>query len=127
MLLEPVNDKAVWRQQAQYGVPFNRLQGADPGVELLFRQFRLQDANALVPKRRFSRQEIPRRARFAPKSVKLMKDGGVYTVSGGAARCSYPQARAGRNSNVYISLLTLSGHLRTLAALLEARPCTGRF
>ena len=127
MLLEPVYDEAVWRQQAQYGVPFDCLQGPDPGIELLLRQFGLQDADALVPKRRFSRQEIPRRARMAPKSVKLMKDGGVYTVSGGAARCSYPQAQNRPNPFVYTSLLTLSGHLRTLAALLKARPPAGRF
>ena len=127
MLLEPVYDEAVWRQQAQHGVPFDRLQGPDPGIELLLRQFGLQDADALVPKRRFSRQEIPRRARMAPKSVKLMKDGGVYTVSGGAARCSYPQPQNRLNPFVYTSLLTLSGHLRTLAALLKARPPAGRF
>ena len=56
-----------------------------------------------------------------------MKDGAVYTVSSGAARCTYPQAANSRNPNVYISLLTLSGHLRTLAALPKARPETGRF
>ena len=127
MLLDPVNDEAVWCQQAQYGVPFHRLQGSDPGVELLLRQLRLQDADAFVPKRRFSRQEIPRRARFAPKCVKLMKVRGVYTVSCGAARCSYPQAQNRANPFVYTSLLTQSGHLRTLAALLKARPPAGRF
>jgi ribonuclease P protein component len=57
----------------------------------------------------------------------MMKDGAVYTVSCGAARCGYPQAGKGRNPSVYITLLTLSDHLRTLAALLEARPRTGRF
>ena len=56
-----------------------------------------------------------------------MKDRGVYTVSCGPARCSYPQAQMGRNPFVYTSLLTLSGHLRTLAALLKARPPAGRF
>ena len=57
----------------------------------------------------------------------MMKDGAVYTVSCGPARCGYPQAGLGRNPSVYISLLTLSDHLRTLAALLKARPRTGRF
>ena len=54
-------------------------------------------------------------------------DGAVYTVSGDAARCGYPQAEKRRNPNVYISLLTLSGHLRTLAALPRTRPREGRF
>lgn len=57
----------------------------------------------------------------------MMKDGAVYTVSCGPARCGYPQGLMGGNLSVYISLLTLSDHLRTLAALLEARPRTGRF
>jgi len=57
----------------------------------------------------------------------MMKDGAVYTVSCGAARCGYPQAGIGGNPSVYTGLLTLSGHLRTLAALLKARPRTGRF
>ena len=56
----------------------------------------------------------------------MMKDGAVYTVSCGAARCGYPQARMGGNPSVYITLLTLSGHLSNLAALLEAWPRTGR-
>ena len=56
-----------------------------------------------------------------------MKDRGVYTVSCGPARCSYPQAQNGLNPFVYTALLTLSGHLRTLAALLKARPQAGRF
>jgi len=57
----------------------------------------------------------------------MMKDGAVYTVSCGAARCGYPQARMGGNPSVYTGLLTLSDHLRTLAALLKARPRAGRF
>ena len=72
-------------------------------------------------------KKFPGSAQSVPKFIIVVKDEAVYTVSCGPARCGYPQARAGRNSNVYISLLTLSGHLRTLAALLEARPCTGRF
>ena len=56
-----------------------------------------------------------------------MKDGAVYTVSCGPARCGYPQARMGGNPSVYTSLLTLSDHLSNLAALLKARPRTGRF
>ena len=56
-----------------------------------------------------------------------MKDGAVYTVSCGAARCGYPQAGIGGNSSVYTSLLTLSDHLSNLAALLKARPRPGRF
>jgi ribonuclease P protein component len=55
-----------------------------------------------------------------------MKDGAVYTVSCGPARCGYPQAGMRLKPSVYITLLTLSGHLRTLAALLESRPRTGR-
>ncbi len=56
-----------------------------------------------------------------------MTDRAVYTVSCGAARCGYPQGPSGRNSNVYISLLTVSGHLRTLAALPRTRPQAGRY
>jgi ribonuclease P protein component len=65
-------------------------------------------------------------ARSPPKGAKVMKDGAVYTVSCGAARCGYPQARMGGNPSVYITLLTLSDHLSNLAALLEAWPRTGR-
>jgi len=72
-------------------------------------------------------KKFPGMAQCAPQAINMKKDGAVYTVFCGPARCGYPQARAGRNSNVYISLLTLSGHLRTLAALLKARPCRGRF
>lgn len=72
-------------------------------------------------------KKLPGVALCTPQANKVMKDGAVYTVSGAPARCGYPQGPAGRNSNVYISLLTLSGHLRTLAALLEARPRRGRF
>jgi len=55
-----------------------------------------------------------------------MKDGAVYTVSCDAAISSYPQAQTGGNPSVYISLLTLSGHLRNLAALLEEWSNTDR-
>jgi len=72
-------------------------------------------------------KKFPGSAQERPKFVIKLKDEAVYTVSCGPARCSYPQARAARKPNVYISLLTLSDHLRTLAALLKARPCRGRF
>ena len=36
-------------------------------------------------------------ARCAPEHIIMMKDGAVYTVSCGAARCGYPQARMGGN------------------------------
>ena len=65
-------------------------------------------------------------ARSPPKYINMMKDGAVYTVSCGPARCGYPQAVMDRNPSVYITLLTLSDHLRTLAALLEGRPRAGR-
>ena len=72
-------------------------------------------------------KKFPRHGTRRVNVMNRMKDGAVYTVSCGPARCSYPQARIGRNPNVYIILLTLSGHLRTLAALLKARPARGRF
>ena len=56
-----------------------------------------------------------------------MNDRAVYTVSCGAARCGYPQAKSARKPFVYTGLLTLSEHLRTLAALPKARPVAGRF
>lgn len=56
-----------------------------------------------------------------------MKDGAVYTVSCNAARCGYPQGPPDRKPNVYIALLTVSGHLRTLAALHKGRPLRSRF
>ena len=71
-------------------------------------------------------KKFPERRRARRKTI-VMKDRGVYTVFSGPARCSYPQAQMGRNPFVYTSLLTLSGHLRTLAALLKARPPAGRF
>ena len=57
----------------------------------------------------------------------VLRDRGVYTVSCGPARCGYPQGQKRRNPFVYTSLLTLSDHLRTLAALLKVRPPAGRF
>ena len=62
----------------------------------------------------------------ARSGSEIAKDEAVYTLSPGAARCGYPQVAKGRNINVYISLLTLSGHLRTLAALPKVRPGFGR-
>jgi len=59
-------------------------------------------------------------------TTKETNDRAVYTLSAGAARCSYPQVAKGRNRNAEVALLTLSGHLRTLAALLEVRPGTSR-
>ncbi len=50
-----------------------------------------------------------------------MKDRAVYTVSGKAARAAFRNARGGRKPSVYISLLTVPDHLRTLAALLGNR------
>ena len=50
-----------------------------------------------------------------------MKDGAVYTVSPDAARCGYPQGRNGPKPNVFTSLLTLLGLVRTLAALRKSR------
>jgi len=57
----------------------------------------------------------------------MMEDRAVYTVSPGPARCGYPQGRWDGNPNVFANLLTLPGHLSTLAALLRIRPRKGRF
>ena len=57
VLPQPVDDEAIRREQAQQAVVIDRLQGADPGIELLLGQLYLQDAEALIPERRFGRQE----------------------------------------------------------------------
>ncbi len=49
VLLQPVNDKPVRREEAQDLAIIDGLQGANPGIELLLGQLRLQDAKALVP------------------------------------------------------------------------------
>ena len=50
-----------------------------------------------------------------------MKDGAVYTGYRNAARCGYPQGRKPPKPNVFTSLLTPSGLVRTLAALRKSR------
>ena len=50
-----------------------------------------------------------------------MKDGAVYTGYRNAARCGYPQASKPPKPNVFTSLLTPSGLVRTLAALRKSR------
>ena len=60
MALNPVNHKAIRRQKPQHRAIINSLERSNPGVELLLRQLCLQDARALVPKRRFSGQGVPR-------------------------------------------------------------------
>ena len=59
MVLDPIYDKTVWRQQSKDRPVVNGLQGTNPGIELLLGQLRLQDADALVPKRRFSGHDSP--------------------------------------------------------------------
>jgi len=96
VLAEPIDDKAIRREQAQRGVIIDGLQWSDPGVELLLGKLYLQDAEALVPKRRLDRQNTPRWA--ADGGVATMKkanDRAVYTLCTGAARCSYPQLAKG--------------------------------
>ena len=51
MLLEPVDDEAIWREQAQRGTFVLGLKRPNPGVELLLRKLRLQNAEAMIPKR----------------------------------------------------------------------------
>src|SRR5210317_1369310 len=60
VLLQPVDDETVRSQKPQHRSLFYGLEGPDPRIELLLGQLPLQDANALVPKRRFCSQEIPR-------------------------------------------------------------------
>ena len=49
VLVEPVNDEAVWREQFQRLRVFNRMQRPDPGIKLLLRQLRLQFAYTMIP------------------------------------------------------------------------------
>ena len=71
-------------------------------------------------------KKIPRKAlsgRVA--TTEKAQDRAVYTQRRGAARSGYPQVAKGRNPSDYLGLLTLSGHLRTLAALPKVRPGFG--
>jgi len=83
MLLDPVNNKAIGRKKAQNGAVINGLEGPNPGIKLLFWQLSLQDAKALVPERRFSRQAIPPKAPQSNAELSIknrqQKDGAVYT------------------------------------------------
>ena len=49
VLLQPIDDKPVWREQAQDLAVVDRLQGANPGVELLLGKLRLKDTQTLAP------------------------------------------------------------------------------
>ncbi len=69
VLLQPVDDEAIGRQQPQLVTVLDRLQRPNPGVELLLGQLCLQDAKTVVPQRRFGRQHIPRQA-VRPLAVK---------------------------------------------------------
>ena len=52
---------------------------------------------------------------------RMMQDGAVYTVSCDAAISGFRGKQKCGKPNVYAALLTLLGHLRTLAALLRNR------
>ncbi len=102
MLLQPVDDETIRREQAQQGIVVDGLQRADPGVELLLGELYLQDAEALVPKRRFGRQNIPQEAgggRMTTKKGQLTR--AVYTLSSDAARCVIHSLPRSENAPTY--------------------------
>ena len=51
VLVDPVDDVTIGRQQAQPAAVLDGLQRADPGVEVLFRELRFEAAQALIPER----------------------------------------------------------------------------
>jgi hypothetical protein len=51
VLIDPIDDVTVGCQQSQPVPVLDGLQRADPGVESLFREFRLEPAEALMPER----------------------------------------------------------------------------
>jgi len=53
VLVHPVHDIAVRREQPQAAPVFHRLQREDPGVVMLGREFLFEAAQALVPESRF--------------------------------------------------------------------------
>jgi hypothetical protein len=59
VLLQPVDDEAVWCEKTQPAIVLNGLQRAYPGIELLLRQLRLQVSDAAIPERCFGRQGKP--------------------------------------------------------------------
>jgi hypothetical protein len=60
MLLQPINDETIWREQPQYTPVLNGVQRSDPGIELLFGQFLLQTDDAAIPEICLSLQRGPR-------------------------------------------------------------------
>src|SRR5688572_17253035 len=65
MCVDPIDRKAVRRQELQRAAAFDRLQGTNPGVEMLSRQFALQRAHAARPER----APVPRLCRFASSCI----------------------------------------------------------
>ena len=65
-LVDPVEDELVGCQQTQAGVVLDRLQGADPGVELLGGQLAFQMVQALLPERVFHRTASSLRVKRVP-------------------------------------------------------------
>ena len=56
MFIEPINNEAIRRKKPQRILGLYGLQRANPGVELLLWQLRLEFANTVIPESRFSLQ-----------------------------------------------------------------------
>ena len=64
VLIEPVDDKTIGREQFQDRAVLDGLQWPDPGIELLFRQLGLKVANTVIPYCCFLLQGCPRSQRL---------------------------------------------------------------
>jgi hypothetical protein len=49
MLAQPFDHVPVGRQQPDFPISFDRLQGPHPGIELLHREFALEHAQTAIP------------------------------------------------------------------------------
>ena len=120
MLVHPVNDKAIRGEQANTFGVFYRLERPNPGIELIFREFGLQLANAAIPPIRLRDQNS------APNTVQGLR----LTRPRSLARFAGPRHRRRISGYSPVSkaktrLLTLSALLYNLAALFTAGPATG--
>ena len=60
MLIQPLNNKSVRRQQLEYASILDGLERTNPSIELLLRQLSLKVSNTSIPYCRFGLQGCPR-------------------------------------------------------------------
>ena len=87
VLLEPVNDKSIRREQTKNTAVEHRLQRSDPDIELLFWQFGLKLAHAADPQRIVGRLQVPHGGRCSYKKIVIGQS--ITSLTPSPENCTY--------------------------------------